>query len=150
MAPKGVGTVSHWLRELIAWDGLLPAFIWTIPWVLSNLFPNRRGPVEACAVILPILGVVIRLVRGLSVIAQTSRGSWRWLTRIACFLMAISILCVLDCFVILINIMPPMPPLRDARDLAFTVAPFLVYLALVGYAFFPETTPRSDFTYPQA
>ena len=64
--------------------------------------------------------------------------------------MGICILCVLDCFVILINIMPPMPPIRDARDVAITVAPFLVYLALVGYAFFPETTPRSDFTYPQA
>jgi hypothetical protein len=56
------------------------------------------------------------------------------------------LLCVLDCFVILLNIMPPMPPVKDAWDVASMALPFAIYFVLVGYALFPETYPSDQDT----
>ena len=135
---------TDWLKELLCWDGLLPCVIWGVPWVLSTLFPNQRGPIEVCAIILPIVGVFVRLIRGMVLIGQTSKTWYRWLSRFVCFLLGITVLCVLDAFVILLNIMPPMPPPKDAWDFAAMALPFAIYFVLVGYALFPETYPSTQ------
>ena len=43
--PPQAWAVARWLLRLAAWDGMLPAVVWSLPLVAMQLLPGRRGPV---------------------------------------------------------------------------------------------------------
>ena len=56
-------SLSNWILRLITWDGLLPAFVWLIPYVVGILFPNMPGMIEFFGVAVPIAAFLIRSFR---------------------------------------------------------------------------------------
>ena len=41
---------SRWMFRLFAWDGLLPAVVWSLPLLLRWCLPGNRGIIELAAV----------------------------------------------------------------------------------------------------
>jgi len=64
----------RWLLLVLHWDGVLPLLVWSLPGVLQELFPGRRGVVEFSAVVFPIVVFGWRYCVGLRVIAGNACG----------------------------------------------------------------------------
>ena len=64
----------RWVLLVLHWDGVLPLLVWSLPGVLRELFPGRRGVVEFSAVVFPIVVFGWRYRVGLRVIAGNACG----------------------------------------------------------------------------
>lgn len=123
-----------WVLRLFAWDGLLPVALVLVPWAIKFVLPNQRGPIEAAAVILPIVAFFVRLLGGLAHIAANhcSRG-FRVVQRIV-FCAGIFALVLIDAVLILAHIIPAaaFSP-EDALIIGGVIGAYLVAMAIAMY-----------------
>ncbi len=53
-----------WFVRVVTWDGLLPICVIGITDLLAVLAPNNRLPIEISAFVLPVTGILVRVVAG--------------------------------------------------------------------------------------
>lgn len=133
--------ISRWVVRLFGYDGLLPAIVFALPGLLVVVF----GPgvvMELTAVVLPIVAFFYRAAVGLQQIESNScRTGFRRMQK-AALLFALLILLLVDAFVILLWVMPPVALSPD--DYLFAIGLYLVYLSLMAIASFPGQGRRIE------
>ena len=129
--------LRRWLIRLIAWDGVLPAVVWSVPFVIHALMPNCRGAVEICAVVLPIVAFFVRFVMGCRVIDSNHCGTL--LRRIQVVVLCIGILPLLliDVFMVLANVMPQGAVIATWEDLIVLAVLYTIYFSAMAIAMYP-------------
>jgi hypothetical protein len=98
--------IRTWVIRIVKWDGVLPGIVWTAPLLVQFLLPNRRGPVEIVAVVLPILAFFVRFKVGSQHIAANNCQTGMRRLQIASLCIGILILALIDAVMILTHIMP--------------------------------------------
>jgi hypothetical protein len=133
-----LGHVNYgsWFLRVLAWDGVLPAFIAFAPTGVEVLFPNHRGAVEITAVTLPIAAFGLRIRAGKRHIASNRCSEVVRFFQFCAFCLGILPLVLVDCFMILSHLMPGamFETYTDILICAITVS---VYLTLMAVAMYP-------------
>jgi hypothetical protein len=132
--------VGSWLLRVVAWDGLLPAFVALVPTMICALLPNNRGVIEIAAVVLPIAAFFIRVSVGTRHIASNTCGTI--VRRLQCFvfIVGIIILALIDSVLILTHVMPKGTPFATSSDCIVWMVLVLVYLTSMTVAMYPGRT----------
>jgi hypothetical protein len=131
-----------WLWSLAVWDGLLPVGIVLLPMLVQFLFPNRRGPVELIAVIVPVAALLLRMRAGNRRIWENHCTAGFQSFQLTAFLLGIFILFIFDAVIILMHIMPAGAfTLGELRGIAIL---FGVYYLFMIFAMYPGREPVQD------
>ena len=97
---------GSWLLTIISCDGLLPPCVLLVPYLIEILVPNNPGAIEVAAVLLPIMGFLVRLVIGIRRI-KTNQCSESIRAIQLCFLiLGICVLVFIDSFLIISHLIP--------------------------------------------
>lgn len=127
--------LATWLLRVFTWDGVLPVCLITIPSILHWALPNNRGIIEITAVALPIVAFFVRATVGHRHIASNNCSSVFRSVQYRVFYLAIFVFVLVDCFLILTQIMPRVPANND--DNLISVAVIGTYFLLMGVAMYP-------------
>lgn len=95
-----------WALRVLAWDALLPVCVTFLPLAIKGLFPNQRGALELTAVILPIAAFFARFRAGRRHIRANLCASRVQRFQLVVFCLGILPLVLIDCAVILSELMP--------------------------------------------
>jgi len=124
----------RWLLLVLHWDGVLPLLVWSLPSVLQELFPGRRGVVEFSAVVFPIVVFGWRYRVGLRVIAGNAcGGAVRRLQR-RVFFVGIFVRVLVDAVVMLSCLIPAAAAGGVWREM---LIPLGIYVAAMLVAMYP-------------
>src|SRR3954471_10416717 len=104
--PKGRVRYDVWALRVVTWDAVLPACVAFVPVGVRLLFPNRRGALELTAVSLPIAAFLLRLAAGRRHIVSNRCSARFQRVQLAIFLLGILPLVLIDCVVVLSDLMP--------------------------------------------
>lgn len=138
--PSWAFAVSRWLVRVAAWDGMLPVVVWSLPLVVLQLFPGRRGPVELLGVMLPITAFLIRFFVGVRAIRTNRCGRLvRGLQGIALWA-GLFLLLIVDTLQILRLVMPP-GAFKDRESLIGFAVFYSIYIVCMAFAMFPGREP---------
>ncbi len=133
--------IVSWLLQLIAWDGILPAAVWTIPFLFTLAFPNNRGLIEITAIVVPISALLIRFHVGRTRIRTNYCGEW--MRRLQTMALCVGILAFLliDAFIVLSHLVP-----EQAEETTKFAAMFYLgfYIPLMAIALYPGTEPWEE------
>ncbi|MDB5388670.1 MAG: hypothetical protein JWM11_4316 [Planctomycetaceae bacterium] len=138
-------TVLTWLMRLIAWDGLLPAFVWISPVIISTIFPNNRGLIEAAAMFIPIIAFFVRFRVGRHCISSNRCGSAVRVLQYIVFFMGILLLALIDAVMMLSHLNPQDGPFTHPSDRKIWVLLFIAYLTSMIIAMYPGTSRPDAF-----
>jgi len=128
---------GSWLFRMVAWDGLFPVVVLTVPMVVQFLFPKQRDAILVPALSLPIAGFFVRMVVGSGYIESNHCGKMlRRLQGLALFCGAM-LLVVIDCLLILAREID----LFTAEDEFVWVILISIYLTLMLIAMYPGRSP---------
>jgi hypothetical protein len=116
-----------WFGRIVTYDGVLPLMVWLTPWLASVAFPNRRGLIEILAILLPVIGFLIRYYRGRRLIDSNLCSLRFRRCQFASLCVGLVLLAFIDCVIVLLYVMP-----RGAMD---NVSDWVVFLFL-GSAYF--------------
>ncbi len=126
-----------WVVRIAIWDGALPAIIWLAPILVQGLIPNRRGPVEIIAVVLPILAFFIRFHVGRRFVSANQCGvAVRRFQYVALCIGAL-ILVLVDAVMILTILMPKGAAFASLGDILVWVILVSTYLLAMSIAMYP-------------
>jgi hypothetical protein len=133
------GRVNYgtWLLKLIAWDGALPIFIILVPTFVDLLFPNRRGAIEAAAVMVPIAAFFLRFFVGKRHINSNRCGRVIRKLQLVALCIGIFVLLMIDSLLILAHEMNRKAMFVAGADLIPLSIPFAIYLTLMAIALYP-------------
>jgi len=144
-------SIGSWLFRLMAWDGLLPAAVWAVPWVIEWLIPHRRGAIEVTAVVLPIVAFFIRYQVGRRYIASNRCGALMRGLQVGVFCVGILLLVLIDAVIVLSHVMPKGAAFATAADCIVWAVLYSIYLTSMAIAMYPgpceppdESDPWSD------
>jgi hypothetical protein len=131
-----------WLVRLATWDGILPRVIVLVPYALQLAVPNRRVAVELAAVTLPIVAFLVRGVAGAQHIAKNNCSPRFRQRQYASLGLGIFMLVFIDCFSMLLHLMPRMAFEEYVVIYAVT---FAIYLPPMAFALYPgqKTDPNT-------
>ncbi|MHB1037359.1 MAG: hypothetical protein ACYC35_13730 [Pirellulales bacterium] len=127
-----------WLLTVLAWDGLLPLFVFSVPFVVEILVPNRRGAVELVAVAVPIVAFVVRYAVGRRHIATHNFSPAVRRVQFCVFVFGICSLVMIDSVLMLTHVMPK--GALKGSGVVWAVL-FSVYLTSMLIAMFPGPRP---------
>jgi hypothetical protein len=98
---RGRIDVISWAIRVASWDGLLPTFVISVPFLIDRLMPNNRALNESIGVNLPLAAFVIRLFVGTGHV--WSNGCCRAIRVLQCGLLwfAVLVLAFVDAMLIL-------------------------------------------------
>jgi hypothetical protein len=129
--------LGWWLIRLVTWDGIFPAAILSVPFLLRWMFPNDRATIELAAVVLPIVAFFVRYRAGMKHIAtHRSTETWRRI-QVAVFGVGLIVLVVMDGVMILTHVMPKGAVVRTTADLVVWTSLYLFYFGAMAFAMFP-------------
>ena len=130
-----------WLMRLVAWDGIVPWMIWCFPFLIRWVFPGWRGAVELSAIILPVLGLLIRLVIGVQAIQiNYCSPTWRAAQRVA-LIIGLLVLGLIDGVMIISHLLPQGFPIATWNDRIVWICLGVVYLSAMLFAWYPGRAP---------
>ncbi|HET6425152.1 MAG TPA: hypothetical protein VFG20_15805 [Planctomycetaceae bacterium] len=135
-----------WLARLLAWDGVLPLFVWTIPAVLDRVVPHERAMVMLSAILLPVAAVVIRFYVGKAMI-DTNRCTPRFrIVQLTCLCIGLLVLMCLDSLLItLFSLDLPGDPLDElVAALGVFAILYTPYLAFLAVAMYPGANAETE------
>jgi len=138
--PSQAFAIARWLLRVAAWDGMLPAVVWSLPLVAVQLFPAQRWPVEVLGVVLPITAFLIRFFVGVGAIRSNHFG------RVVRGLQGLSLwtglflLLIVDTLQILRLIMPP-GAFRDRNSIVSMAVLYGIYVFCMAFAMYPSRAP---------
>ena len=139
--PPQAWAVARWLLRLAAWDGMLPAVVWSLPLVAMKLLPGRRGPVELLGVVLPITAFLIRFFVGVRAIRSNHCGRiFRGLQGISLWA-GLFLLLIIDTLQILRLVMPP-GAFKDRESLIGLLVFYSIYIVCMAFAMYPGRAPQ--------
>jgi hypothetical protein len=116
-----------WFGRIFTFDGVLPLMVWLTPWLASIALPNRRGLIEILAVLLPVMGFLVRYFTGRRLIDSNFCSLKVRRCQFASLCVGLVLLGVIDCVIVLLYVMP-----RGAFD---QLSDWVVFL-LLGSAYF--------------
>ena len=125
-----------WMARIVTYDGLLPVTVWLTPWLMAFVFPNRHGVIELLAVVLPVVGCLVRFALGRRMIAsnlcsvQVRRGQFAALS------LGLVLLALIDCVIVLLYVMPR-GAFGQPADWAVLVGLWFLYFAFMAVAMYP-------------
>lgn len=141
--PSQACAVARWLLRLAAWDGMLPAVVWSLPLVALQLLPGRRGPVEILGVVLPITAFLIRFFVGVRVIRSNRCGRILRGFQGVSLWAGLFLLLIIDTLQILRLVMPP-GAFKDRESLIGLLVFYSVYILCMAFAMYPGRSPRAS------
>jgi hypothetical protein len=129
------GRVNYrsWLLTVLTWDGVLPACVALIPAGIKLILPNNRGIIEVISVTLPIAAFLLRFRAGKRRIDTNGCSEAVRIVQMCIFVLGILALVLVDCFLILTNVMPQ----GAEMSLVVSVALLAPYLAIMAVAMYP-------------
>jgi hypothetical protein len=127
------------------WDGLLPVGIILLPAAIQFLLPNRRGPVELIAVVIPIAALLLRIRAGNRRIWANHCTPGFQSFQLTAFLLGVFILFIFDAIIILMHIMPA--GAFTPGELWIFAILFAVYYLLMIIAMYPGREPVQDYDF---
>jgi hypothetical protein len=136
---------GRWLFRLITWDGLLPGCVVLVPTVIEFLIPNNRGAIEFASVMLPVIGLLIRIRLGLRHIGSNHCTVAARCFQLCAFVLGILLLGLIECVLMLTHVMPPLI-FVDWTDIVECAIPFLIYATLMAIAMYPGRAPSQQET----
>lgn len=140
--PSQVLAIARWLLRVAAWDGMLPAVVWSLPLVAVQLFPAQRWPVEVLGVALPITAFLIRFFVGVRAIRSNHFGRIvRGLQGLALWT-GLFLLLIVDTLQILRLIMPP-GAFRDRNAIVSMAVLYGIYVTCMAFAMYPGRAPAA-------
>jgi hypothetical protein len=131
--------IWDWLHRVLGWDGLLPVCIAVLPTGIDFVLPNNADALTIAAVTAPIAALFVRFSVGRRHLASNQVGPAVRACQYCVFTAAIFLLCLIDCFVIIIHVVPAVP----ATDWSILGALFSLYLIAMSFAMFPGRTENS-------
>jgi hypothetical protein len=142
--PKGRIDFRSWFLTVISWDGLLPACILLVPYLIEILFPNIPAGIEIAALLMPITGFFIRFVVGKRHIASNQcsalfRGVQYFFLGLGIFVMVF-----VDAVLILAHIVPNGVLWADRLHCTLWAVVALIYLTSMTIAMYPGRTKPSN------
>lgn len=127
---------ASWLTRVIAYDGMLPLMIWLTPWFAALAFPNQRALIEIIAVVVPVLGCLVRFRVGQRLIGCNLCGKQVRYVQFAALSLGLVLLALIDCVIVLMYLMP-----RDAfgqpADWGILLALWCFYFVFMAAALYP-------------
>ena len=139
-------SLSNWILRLITWDGLLPAFVWLIPYVVGILFPNMPGMIEFFGVAVPIAAFLIRLYVGQRFISSNHCGTVMRALQLGVFFIGILVLVCIDSMMILAHAGPGGVRMATRTDLIVIVVSFAIYFMSMAFSMYPGYETSTDGT----
>ena len=128
-------SIGSWLRNVFAWDGLLPVGVVLIPIGIGLLLPNTPDAIAVTAVVVPIVAICIRFKIGKRHIDSHDLGEVVWHLQFCVFIVGIFLLMLLESLLIVV----PLTDLfvREKVDMYSILLLFAIYLAAMAVAMFP-------------
>jgi len=130
-------SIGSWLLRLFTWDGVLPASVWSAPFLVEWLVPNNRGAIEATGMILPAAAFLIRLQVGRRYIASNGFGPVMRGFQVGVFCLGLFVLVVIDAVMVLSHVMPKGEAFRTTADCIVWAALYATYLTSMAVAMYP-------------
>lgn len=130
-------SIGSWLLRLVAWDGLLPVVIWSSPFLIALLLPNKRGAIELTAIVLPIAALFLRFRAGRRYIAANHCGPILRSLQIGVFCLGILVLFAVDAVMILTHVMPKGAMFATTDDLVVWAVLYAIYFTAMAFAMYP-------------
>jgi hypothetical protein len=125
-----------WFSRVCACDGCLPVVVWLTPWCVALALPGQRGVIEILAILLPVIGFLIRYGLGRQLIARNACGDGMRRVQVVMLCLGLGLLAFIDCIIVLLYVMPK-GALRQPGDLIVFVVLGSLYLVFMGFAMFP-------------
>ena len=125
-----------WSARVITYDGLLPLVVWLMPWFVASIFPGQRGVVEIFAVVLPVVGCLIRFSFGRRLITTNLCSAQVRRFQLAALSVGLVLLALIDCVIMLLYVMPP-GAFGQPADWGILVGLWAVYFSLMAGAMYP-------------
>ena len=129
--------LRSWLIRLITWDGLFPLAIWSAPFLVAWVLPNKRGAIETIAVLLPIVAFFVRYGVGRRYIASNHCHAIVRGIQVGALCLGLMVLALIDCVLMLTHVMPRGAAATTTGDLICWAVLFSVYLAMMAFALYP-------------
>lgn len=140
---------SEWRRRVLGWDGLLPLCVTFLPLAIDFFLPKNTAAQNVAAVAIPIVAIFVRFSIGSAHIAVNRVGPTLRAAQYCVFNVAIFWLCLLECFVIIVNVVDaPAGSAEAAEDWLIVSVMYLPYLLAMSFVMFPgrtETIPEGTF-----
>jgi hypothetical protein len=144
IAYDGPGTnFSRWMFRLFAWDGLLPAAVWSLPLLLRWCLPGNRGIIELVAVVLPVVGFFVRFYVGTRYIFSNGCGKLLRGCQVVSLVFGILVLVLIDCVMMLTHVMPPGEAFATKQDVLIWTGLYTFYLSMMALALYPGAEPTT-------
>jgi len=125
-----------WLGRVGTYDGILPVLVWLAPWCVAFAFPGRRGVIEVLAILLPVVGFLVRYGIGRHLISRNACGDGMRRLQFVMLCLGLGLLAFIDCVIVLLNVMPK-GALRQPGDWMVFTGLASLYLGCMGFAMFP-------------
>jgi len=125
-----------WSARVITYDGLLPLAVWLTPWFVALVVPNRRGVIEILAILLPVVGCLIRFSLGRRLITGNLCSPQVRRCQFAALSLGLVLLALIDCVIVLLYVMPR-GAFGQSADWGILVGLWIVYFSLMAGAMYP-------------
>ena len=102
----------------------------------SLAFPKRRGVVELLAIVLPVVGCLVRFSLGRRAIANNLCGVQVRRGQVAALSLGLVLLSLVDCVIVLLYVMPP-DAFGQPADWVILFGLWFLYFALMTAAMYP-------------
>lgn len=136
--------LRRWLIRLIAWDGVLPAVVWSVPFVVHELMPNDRGANEFCGIALPLVAFLVRFFIGFRAIKSNHCGMLLRPVQMTVLCVGLFTLLLIDVLMVLENVMPKGPAPTTWEDLIVLAVLYAIYFSAMAIAMYPGFENRAD------
>ena len=130
-------SLSNWILRLITWDGLLPAFVCVVPYVVGTIFPNMPGMIEFFGVGVPIAAFLIRFQVGQRYISSNHCGNVMRAFQRGVFCIGILVLVLVDTLMILAHTGPAGVQLVTREDVIVLIGLFAIYFLTMAFSMYP-------------
>ncbi|MCP4945079.1 MAG: hypothetical protein GY924_24275 [Planctomycetaceae bacterium] len=125
-----------WSARVITYDGLLPLAVWLTPWFVALVVPGRRGVIEILAILLPVVGCLIRFSLGRRLITGNLCSAQVRRCQFAALSLGLVLLALIDCVIVLLYVMPR-GAFGQPADWGILVGLWIVYFSLMAGAMYP-------------
>lgn len=132
----------QWIIDVISWDGILPACIFGISFLVSIFVAQNQFPAELLMVALPIIGVLVRFSIGYRKILNNHCTRWLRALQLIALGIAVLMFMAFDFFVVLGAFMKLQHALGP-MDWFVLGGIGTIYLSLVTFTMFPGIAPSN-------
>ena len=130
-------SLSNWILRLITWDGLLPAIVWVVPYIVSSIFPNTPGVIWVLGVLLPIAAFFIRYQAGRRFISTNHCGNVMRIFQVIVFCFAILIIVLIDAAIVLSHAAGAGVRIMGEENVIVIIVSFAIYFLSMAFSMYP-------------